>query len=78
MLKFEDEIPKEFRNQDQPIVVRSVGELIDQLSKLPRDLSLDGYFCRGAYSIRVIKILGWEERLACSIEGYDDREINEE
>lgn len=76
-LKFEDEIPEQFRNCDTPLVIRSVGELIEQLMKLPRDLPLEGHFCRGAYSIEVVKILQHEPKFACRIEAYDD-ELDDE
>ncbi len=71
MLKFESEVPKEFRDADVPILVRSVGELLDQLAKLPRDLPMSGYFCRGVCRVGVTRILGRNEKLACTVEDYD-------
>lgn len=70
MLEFEDQIPKRFRTDE--IVVKTVGQLIDELSQLPRDLPMSGEMCNGMALVRVTQIVGFGKPniLACDVEGF--------
>lgn len=71
MLKFEKQVPIELRKNGA--IVRTVGELMDVLSQLPRELPVDGYFCNGMYQVGVTRIASRnKDRLALTVEGYSD------
>ena len=72
VLKFEKQVPIELRKHGA--IVRTVGELMDVLSQLPRELPVDGDFCNGMYQVGVTRIAGYSEpdRLALTVEGYPD------
>jgi hypothetical protein len=73
MLKFEKRIPPYLRKDGA--VVRTVGQLLEELLKLPPNLPLAGDMCSGAYRISVTRIMGVDEdRLACEIDGESDEE----
>jgi hypothetical protein len=71
VLKFEKQVPVELRKNGA--IVRTVGELIDVLSQLPRELPVDGDFCNGMYQVGVTRIAdGNKDRLALTVDGYPD------
>ena len=71
VLKFEKHVPVELRKNGA--IVRTVGELMDVLSRLPRELPVDGDFCNGMYQVAVTRIAdGNKDRLALTVEGYPD------
>lgn len=65
MLKFEKKIPIELRRNGE--IVRTVGELMDVLSLLPRNLPVDGECGNGKYRVSVTRIVGSEEWLALAV-----------
>lgn len=73
MLKFEKDVPDRFRKCDTNTIVRTVGELIDELSHLPRDLPMEGDFGNGKCVVGVIKhIRGGSSKLVCTVEDRED------
>jgi len=68
-LRFEDEVPMRFR-RDEDVIVRTVGQVIDELSQLPRDLPLLGDCGNGQYRISVTRcVADWKpDELACCID----------
>ena len=50
-MRFENEVPDEFRTDG--IEVHTVGELIDALARLPRDLPVCGLFCVDVINVGV-------------------------
>jgi hypothetical protein len=78
VLRFEKDVPSRFRKED--IVVRTVGELIDELAKLPRDLPLVGDMSNGMCKVSVTRIIAGrgKEWLACEVEGFDCDEFDDD
>jgi hypothetical protein len=71
MLKFEKQVTGAIRKDG--VIVHTVGELMDVLSRLPKDLPVDGDFCNGMYRVSVTRIAGSSrDWLALKVEGYSD------